>query len=178
MRAITKAVALGAVVVLAAVGCSDDDDGDTTAEAGAPTTEATASGDTTASDDTMADDMTAGVSMASSTLGDVLALDGLPLYAFDRDTPESSSCVDACTQAWPPVLADAEVAADLEVTIGSILRDDGTEQLTINGSPVYTFTTDDPLPADGSGEPFGQGASDAWWVVGPDGNALREIPAN
>lgn len=190
MRTTTRAALLVATLAIAATGCSDDD-GDTTEAGGATssTTAAAAPSSTAAGDD---DEMTAdtgmddememvevtGIAVATSSLGDVLVLDGMPVYAFDRDTPESSSCVDNCASAWPPVPADAELAEGVEVTVGSITRDDGSEQLTINGAPVYTFDVDTALPADGSGEPAGQGASEAWWVIAADGNPMRDIPAN
>ena len=174
------AVAAVAALVLAA-GCSDDDSADTSAGGGSSATEARA--DTTVGDDTTADTAmdevaTGEVVVLASAVGEVLVVDGLPLYAFDRDTPEGSSCTEGCAQAWPPVAADTPLGEGVEVTVGSITRDDGTEQLTVNGAPVYTFATDEPLAADGTGEPLGQGVSDVWWVVGADGNPLRDVPAN
>lgn len=176
------AMAVVAVVaLLAAAGCSDDDD-DTTDAGGATTSTTAATVEATAPEGTDAggdEGAEAGeVVVTDSTLGEVLVVDGLPLYAFDRDTPESSSCVDACAQAWPPVAADTPLGEGVEVTVGSIAREDGTEQLTINGAPVYTFATDEPLPADGTGEPLGQGASDVWWVLAADGNPIRDVASN
>lgn len=188
MRTITSralVVSAALALALAGAGCSDDEDTGGTTSTTAPASTTAAPDDTMAGpDDTMADmeaddDMAvAGIAVLESTAGEIVVLDGLPVYAFDRDTPESSSCVDDCAAAWPAVPADAELDPTLTVTTGSITRADGTEQLTINGAPVYTFATDSALPVDGTGEPLGQGVGEVWWVVGADGNPMRTTASN
>ena len=51
---------------------------------------------------------------------------GFTLYVFDRDTPGTSACVDACAQTWPPLLiegGDPTGPADLVGTLGVPGRD-------------------------------------------------------
>jgi predicted lipoprotein with Yx(FWY)xxD motif len=105
----------------------------------------------------------------SRTFGSVV-IDGqgFVLYRFDGDTadPPRSNCVDACAGRWPP----SPTASDLRVTgidrqlVGSITRADGTEQLTLDGWPLYGYTGD-RMPGDATG----QGADGAWSVIAPNG---------
>jgi predicted lipoprotein with Yx(FWY)xxD motif len=50
------------------------------------------------------------------------------------------------------------------VQVGTITRDDGTKQVTLNGHPLYTYSGDSA-----AGDVAGQGVGGGWWVVGPDG---------
>ncbi|MCH7476088.1 MAG: hypothetical protein IIA27_15670 [Gemmatimonadetes bacterium] len=59
---------------------------------------------------------------------------------------------------------------DVDVALGSTTRNDETEQLTINGRPVYLFAGD-AAPGDTNGH----GLFDVWWVVGLDGDALGGV---
>lgn len=193
MRTTRRALVVAGALALALSGaaCSEDEDdgtggGGATSSTAAVTDDATtedtgadgATSDDTAMEEGSTEAMVAGVAVIDSTAGEIVVLDGMPMYAFDRDTADSSSCVDDCAVAWPPVPADTEVPADLGLTTGELARADGTAQLTINGAPVYTFATDSPLATDGSGEPLGQGVGEVWWVVGSDGNPIRTIPGN
>lgn len=100
-------------------------------------------------------------------LGTVLTDDsGRTLYVFDVDEGTTSNCYDDCEAAWPVVEAGLE-AGDVDVTLGSTTRDDGTEQLTINGRPVYLFSGDSA-----EGDVNGQGLNDVWWVLDASGEAV------
>ncbi|MEU6538155.1 hypothetical protein [Streptomyces sp. NPDC047000] len=92
---------------------------------------------------------------------------GNTVYVFAKDeaTPGESSCVGKCAETWRPVSADG-VSADTginQVLLGSIDREDGTEQLTLAGKPLYTYAKDEP------GDTKGQGYQKAWYAATADG---------
>ncbi|MGN9776584.1 COG4315 family predicted lipoprotein [Micromonospora sp. H33] len=94
--------------------------------------------------------------------------DGWILYRFDKDTndPAASNCVDKCAEVWPPALTDGEpqlnnVTDDL---VGTITRQDGTRQITLDGWPLYRYIGDKK-----PGQWKGQGVGGTWFVVAPDG---------
>jgi predicted lipoprotein with Yx(FWY)xxD motif len=106
---------------------------------------------------------------ADSEFGEIVVdAEGRTVYVFDRDTADSgsSACTGQCLDNWPAVAADAGDPAVDGVTgdVGTIERDDGTMQVTLDGLPLYTYVGD----AD-AGDVTGQGVQDVWWVVGPDG---------
>ncbi len=108
----------------------------------------------------------------NDTLGAFLAdAAGRTLYAFAKDTKNTSNCVDACATKWPPFLSDVtpDAAPDLQAAlIGSTQRTDGKTQVTFNGMPLYYYSLDmNP------GDTLGQGVGNVWYVVAPDGQFLR-----
>jgi predicted lipoprotein with Yx(FWY)xxD motif len=114
---------------------------------------------------------------AESDLGTIVVdADGRTVYVFDKDTPGSgeSSCTGDCLAAWPPVTTDSDSPAAEGVTgeIGTIARDDGTSQVTLDGWPLYLWH-EDQAPGDTNG----QGVQDVWWVVAPDGTKITEPAA-
>jgi predicted lipoprotein with Yx(FWY)xxD motif len=114
---------------------------------------------------------------ADSDLGEIVVdAEGRTVYVFDRDTAGSgtSSCVDSCLANWPAVTADDDTPEVRGVSgeVGTIERDDGTRQVTLDGLPLYTHAADsDP------GDVTGQGVQGGWWVVAPDGAKVTETPA-
>ncbi|AEK41072.1 hypothetical protein RAM_12910 [Amycolatopsis mediterranei S699] len=96
---------------------------------------------------------------------------GYTIYRYDRDTPKPSrsNCTGACATKWIPVKAGGNLPAiDVDQSlIGQVTRDDGSEQLTLAGWPLYHFTGDSE-PADTSG----QGADQAWYPIAPDGKKI------
>lgn len=111
-----------------------------------------------------------GVHVADSDLGEILVgPEGLSLYVFTADGEGTSACTDACAQAWPPLPADVAIGSDLDQSMfGSITRDDGSEQLTVNGMPLYYYASDT-----GPGDTAGQGLNDAWYVVDATGSMIK-----
>jgi predicted lipoprotein with Yx(FWY)xxD motif len=67
---------------------------------------------------------------------------GHTLYSFAPDTPTASKCYGQCATYWPPVLGTAAAGAGLPGTVSTIKRTDGSEQLTYNGHPLYTYVGD------------------------------------
>jgi len=95
---------------------------------------------------------------------------GYTIYRYDRDStdPSRSNCNDACAAKWVPVKAGGPAPIDVDPSlIGQITRDDGTQQATLAGWPLYHFTGDSE-PADTSG----QGADQAWYPIAPDGKKI------
>jgi predicted lipoprotein with Yx(FWY)xxD motif len=67
---------------------------------------------------------------------------GLPLYVSSADRPGKSVCNDACTQQWPPVIADADAKPLGHWNL--IVRQDGRRQWAFRNQPVYTHVSDGP----------------------------------
>lgn len=98
----------------------------------------------------------------------VVDVDGRSLYVFLDDTPGESSCSGGCAESWPPatVAEGASLQAGEGVTgeVGTIEREDGTLQLTLEGWPLYRYA------ADGAGDATGEGVGGVWFVARPDGS--------
>jgi predicted lipoprotein with Yx(FWY)xxD motif len=87
------------------------------------------------------------INSASSTLGTILTgANGLTLYVHAGDTATSSTCTGGCATAWPPltVPAGSQAVAGTGVTgtIGTLMRADGTTQVTYAGMPLYYWMSD------------------------------------
>ena len=100
--------------------------------------------------------------------------DGYALYVFDKDTakPPKSNCNGGCAAMWPPVKAGSgtpQVKGIDSSLVGTVTRDDGSKQVTLNGWPLYRFAKDDE-----AGEAYGQGVGGTWWVVGSDGQKITK----
>ena len=67
---------------------------------------------------------------------------GFTLYSFAPDTPTASKCYGSCAAYWPPVTGTTAAGQGLPGKVGTIKRTDGTEQLTYNGHPLYTYIGD------------------------------------
>ncbi|SEG73216.1 Secreted repeat of unknown function [Thermomonospora echinospora] len=102
--------------------------------------------------------------------------EGNTLYRFDKDTadPPASNCNGACAKAWPPVTTSDDAAvkgldADL---VGTVKRSDGTEQVTLNGWPLYRYAKDES-----PGDTRGQGVQGTWFVSTPTGKKAGATPS-
>lgn len=99
---------------------------------------------------------------------------GRTVYVFTQDTQggSSSACTGDCAATWMPVLVTGTPTAgtDVDATmIGTLARDDGQMQATYNGWPLYYYSGD-AAPGDMNG----QGMSDQWYLIAPDGTAIQE----
>ncbi|MFI7491959.1 hypothetical protein ACIBXA_26620 [Micromonospora echinaurantiaca] len=94
--------------------------------------------------------------------------DGWILYRFDKDTndPAASNCVDKCAEVWPPALTDGnpQLNGVSDDKVGTVTRQDGTRQITLDGWPLYRYIGDKK-----PGQWKGQGVGGTWFVVAPDG---------
>jgi predicted lipoprotein with Yx(FWY)xxD motif len=110
-----------------------------------------------------------GISSAVTFVGTVMTSDGFTLYRYakDRATPPTSACTGTCTASWPPVAADqlpVPYGVDAKL-LGSVVRPDGSKQLTVAGWPVYRYIKD-------TAPGFVNGPGGLWRAVGADGEPL------
>jgi predicted lipoprotein with Yx(FWY)xxD motif len=98
---------------------------------------------------------------------------GLTLYIRTSDSSGVSTCNDACAIIWPPLApptGDLTLPDSAGGTLATLTRTDGTQQLSYNGMPLYTYTGDFQ-PGDTNGQGLdattAQGVSGAWKVATP-----------
>lgn len=94
--------------------------------------------------------------------------EGRTLYRFTRDTAGSgaSACYGECTVTWPPFTVPADKTPTggpgVSGELSTIVRTDGTLQVTYDGVPLYFFAND--VARDDTN---GQGLGGVWFVVAP-----------
>ncbi|NHN28565.1 plastocyanin/azurin family copper-binding protein [Paenibacillus agricola] len=99
----------------------------------------------------------------SSEVGSYLTDEsGKTLYMFMKDTPDVSTCKDACVTNWPIFAADnIQITSDLNAAdFKTIVREDGKKQTTYQGWPLYYYAKD--LKA---GDTLGQAVGGVWMVI-------------
>jgi predicted lipoprotein with Yx(FWY)xxD motif len=73
-------------------------------------------------------------------------LPGFTLYVFSADDKNKSKCNGECARHWHPVVSmggKPQAGPDvMPPEIGSILRDDGSFQVTFNDAPLYYYEND------------------------------------
>ncbi len=161
------ALALGVVVVVAAA-CSSGAATSTTTTATASTGAPGGSG-------------SAVVHVATvGSLGTVLvSRSGLTLYRYSPDGTGKSVCTGTCASQWPPLVLPAGTTHPVggpglaSVDLGSIVRSDGSRQVTFKGMPLYTYSGDTR-----SGEATGQGLDGTWYAVTPATAAPTTAPSS
>jgi predicted lipoprotein with Yx(FWY)xxD motif len=115
------------------------------------------------------------VTTKPSKLGTILAAGPkrLTVYIFEGDRPGASACTGACTHVWPPVTTSAGASVNGAAKIsdlGTLLRADGTRQVTYKGHPLYYFARDGD-----SGDAYGEGVNgfgSSWYVLTPAGSKV------
>ncbi|MET8449981.1 hypothetical protein [Streptomyces sp. NPDC005209] len=106
----------------------------------------------------------------TDALGRVLtAPDGHTLYRYDREDGGTVACVTTCTDTRKPLLTRPGTGLRLPPgivgTLGTVSRPDGGDQVTYDGSPLYTYAADEQ-PVDANGVTL------HWHVIQP-----RNVPA-
>ncbi|MFE9421571.1 hypothetical protein ACFYNO_01260 [Kitasatospora sp. NPDC006697] len=105
---------------------------------------------------------------SSTGLGQIVTDgNGFTLYRFDQDTnsPSASHCTGGCATTWPAVTTTGQPSGTgLSGTLGTITRDDGSKQVTLDGWPLYRFAGDTK-----AGQTNGQGVNGTWWAITPAG---------
>ena len=76
---------------------------------------------------------------------------GVPVtvYTFSADKPWHSKCYGACAREFIPVTTEGAPTEQTGVNasaVGVITRLDGSRQVTYNGSPLYIYNQEQPLP--------------------------------
>jgi predicted lipoprotein with Yx(FWY)xxD motif len=119
---------------------------------GSPTAAAAASG--------------AAVKVGDSTKGKVLTDSaGKTLYTFKNDTtPGKSACNGGCASTWPALTATAAPSgvSGAPGAFALITRDDGSQQVTYKGAPLYRYSGDAA-----AGDTKGDGIGNIWFVAAP-----------
>jgi predicted lipoprotein with Yx(FWY)xxD motif len=67
---------------------------------------------------------------------------GFTLYSFAPDTPGTSKCYGSCAAYWPPVAGPVAASPGVPGRFGTMKRTGGSQQLTYNGHPLYTYIGD------------------------------------
>jgi predicted lipoprotein with Yx(FWY)xxD motif len=108
---------------------------------------------------------------------------GRALYSADVEAGGRILCTGSCTADWDPAIASGDQAsADINADLGVLQRPDGTEQLTYEGLPLYTFTQEGPgqLTGDGFVDVF-NGTEFEWQVATSDrgsGSSGSDAPSD
>jgi predicted lipoprotein with Yx(FWY)xxD motif len=105
-----------------------------------------------------------------SAIGPIVTDDDMfTLYRSDRDTaaPPTSRCTGPCAATWQPVLVGDKVIFDGgdPSLVGTLVRPDGTKQLTLKGWPLYRYAGDRF-----EGDTNGEGVDGVWSAITPNGN--------
>jgi predicted lipoprotein with Yx(FWY)xxD motif len=104
---------------------------------------------------------------------------GKPLYTPDEEADGMIRCTGACTSFWMPLAPGAATPSANGLTFAVISRPDGSQQVTADGKPLYTFAEDSPgqLKGNGFADDF-SGQHFAWHVVVAGGGAAPTAPAS
>ncbi len=101
-------------------------------------------------------------------LGDYLtAQNGLALYYSTNDSVGVTRCEnEKCIKNWPPYtpVAGQMLVAEPAIRgeLGTVLRSDGSSQLTYRGMPLYYFVGDKKV-----GDVVGADVSSRWFIAKP-----------
>jgi predicted lipoprotein with Yx(FWY)xxD motif len=115
------------------------------------------------------------VSTKQVKLGTVLATGPKmrTVYLFEGDKGSASACSGGCAQVWPPVTTSGNPRAGggaVAASLGTITRPDGVMQVTYNGHPLYTYSSDKDMS-----DSYGQGIKSFgadWYVLAPAGHKI------
>lgn len=169
-RRLLLLVVVGALVAAA---CGSDPTGSTATTQPPPTPGDADAGTTTQANGPTIATSAPGVTVRSGTLGaTIVDEDEMTLYVFDDDQPGESRCLDECAEEWPPLLVAAPPtpAVDgIDAVFGSVVRPDGSTQLSIDDRPLYRYSGD-RLP----GDTQGHGVGGSWFAVSDSGETIAE----
>ena len=100
----------------------------------------------------------------SSTLGSILMDEnGKTLYYWKHDSVGKSYCTGDCLATWTPLLTNGQPRIGdqtLKGALGFFVRPDGSQQVTFEGLPIYTYSGDK-----NPGDTNGQGVDTMWYVL-------------
>jgi predicted lipoprotein with Yx(FWY)xxD motif len=101
---------------------------------------------------------------------------GKPLYVTDQESGGTVMCsTSACTAIWVPLTVpngtQPTASSAVSSHLGTVMRPDGTTQVTWDGKPLYTFSFDHAagqVTGDGKQDSFG-GTNFTWHVATASG---------
>lgn len=174
-----RAAVSASFVVILAAGCSSSGTSGSSGSASAPAASPAAGSASSPSASASASASSSGsgaLAVADTKLGKIIVDgQGMTAYYFTKDEAGSgkSVCAGECLVAWPaiPAASDTPTGAGITAKLGSITRDDGTKQMTVDGRPIYLFQKDKA-----PGDITGQGVGKVWYVVAPDGKMITTAP--
>jgi predicted lipoprotein with Yx(FWY)xxD motif len=104
--------------------------------------------------------------------GDILVgNNGMTLYIFTVDEPNTVNCTGDCLVNWPPLTTDGNPVLGPGVNpdlVGTAALPDGRTIVTYNQMPLYYWAADAQ-----PGDTTGQGVGDVWYVVSPQGQVIQ-----
>lgn len=106
-------------------------------------------------------------------LGVILAAGArdMTVYMFKADHGTHSNCSGACANVWPPVIGRPTATGTARAAeLGTVLRSDGTRQVTYRGHPLYRYAKDGD-----AGDAYGAGITEfgaAWYALAPSGKVI------
>jgi predicted lipoprotein with Yx(FWY)xxD motif len=146
-------------VVLAACGSSGSKTSSTaTTTASSPATTTAASG--------------VAINAAQTPLGTMIVnSQGRTLYHFTKDSATQIACTGNCAVTWPPVTVPSgeqpKAGSGVTGTLSVVKRPDGTQQVAVNGLPLYMFSGDTK-----AGDTNGQGFGGLWFALMANGSSV------
>jgi predicted lipoprotein with Yx(FWY)xxD motif len=174
MRRLTLIGAVFALLTLACGGTAETTtttaaDATTTTGGATTTTADTTEEETTTTETTEAAADSATLVVADTEFGNIITDgEGMTLYIFTPDEQGDPTCNDACADNWPPLIGDVSAGDGVDAgLLGTASRDDGSEQVTYNGWPLYHFAQDST-----AGDIKGQGVQDVWFVISDQGDPI------
>lgn len=113
----------------------------------------------------------AGVSVgtgSTTSAGTVLVdAQGRTLYRFTAEASGSIACTGSCVSIWRPLVLpqgqQVSPQGSLPGHFASMARPEGTEQVTYNGWPLYTYSGDTA-----AGQATGNGVAGKWFAATPN----------
>jgi predicted lipoprotein with Yx(FWY)xxD motif len=157
------AVLLAAALVSAgAIACSSGDDD---APAATNTPAASTGAATTGANGSPIGDLA--ITVDEGDIGSYLVgPNGLTLYIFTQDAPDTTNCTGSCLDVWPPLLLEdgqeIEAGPGIDGDFDTIDTPSGV-QVTYRSAPLYYFVSDN-APGDVTGHLVGN----VWFVARPD----------
>jgi predicted lipoprotein with Yx(FWY)xxD motif len=149
MRTFLKCLVPSLAAVLTLAACGSSSSSETTSSAAQASTPAT----------TPTATVSVVRSASSPTVGATVLTnaEGMTLYRLSGEQNGKFICTSsACLHVWHPVVVTGTGTPSGTVSsLGTVKRPDGTEQVTYQGMPLYTFTADQK-----PGEAKGQGLKD------------------
>ena len=89
---------------------------------------------------------------------------GMTLYTFSKDKAGKSACTGECLTQWPVFYVNPQLVVEgcEQSDFGSFKREDGAEQTTYKGKPLY-YSAKDKEPGQTKGHPGGEEGGGGGW---------------